>query len=300
MSAIWASDGGRQVVRDCYAEILRAWPVQSEQRHVSTCEGETFVVECGCASGPAVILLQGSGANTAMWLPDISAWATRCHVYAVDVIGEPGLSAPSRPPLTSDSYARWLDDVMNGLNLMEASLVGVSLGGWIALDYGTRRPTRVKKLVVISPAGIGRGRVGVILKVLALTLLGRWGRRKAMRMILGPMAGSPTPMDYQIGALAGLIGKHFRKRSARIPLFGDDALRGLTMPVLAVVGAKDALLDSRGTKRRLEKLVPTTVVRWLPEAGHYVRGQAASVVAFICEGHTSLAADHSRRDDGPS
>ena len=78
-----------------------------------TRHGETFVVVCGPPSAPPMLLLHGSGANAAMWLAEIESWAARFRIYAVDVIGEPGFSAPSRPSLASDAYALWMDDVLD-------------------------------------------------------------------------------------------------------------------------------------------------------------------------------------------
>ncbi len=45
---------------------------------------------------------------------------------------------------------------MQALGLARASLVGISLGGWLAFDYATRRPERVDAVVAMCPAGIGR------------------------------------------------------------------------------------------------------------------------------------------------
>ena len=114
-----------------------------------------------------------------MWMGDVAAWAAHFRVYAVDMIGEPGLSAPSRPPLASDAYALWLDDVMQALALTRASIVGVSLGGWLALDYATRRPARVEKVVLLCPGGVGHQKMSTVFKAGVLLMLGAWGRRKA-------------------------------------------------------------------------------------------------------------------------
>ena len=130
-------------------------------------------------------MLQGSGANAAMWLPDIETFAQRLRVHAVDVIGEPGGSAPSRPRLGSVAYAEWLDDVLDGLNLDSAALVGVSLGGALALDYAARRPQRVDRLVLLAPSGIGRQRNGFLVKAILLQLLGDRGRRRLLSSALG-------------------------------------------------------------------------------------------------------------------
>jgi hypothetical protein len=62
---------------------------------------------------------------------DVAFRAQRFRVNAIDVIGKPGLSAPSRPQLNSDACSLWLTDVMKGFSLDRAAFVGVSLGvGW--------------------------------------------------------------------------------------------------------------------------------------------------------------------------
>ena len=55
----------------------------------------------------------------------------------------------------------------------------------------------------------------------------------------------------------------------------------VAMPVLAIVGGKDELLDSAETKRRLEHHVSHAEVRYLPEAGHVLRSQTAPILEFL-------------------
>ena len=141
---IYRSAAGAHAVKQRYRQLLDQWPIPSEFVRVPTREGETFVVACGPKDAPPVLALQGSGGNAAMWLPEIAELAQHLRVYAVDVIGEPGLSAPSRPSFASEAYALWLDDVLRGLALTRVALLGVSMGGWLALDYATRRPQRVQ------------------------------------------------------------------------------------------------------------------------------------------------------------
>jgi len=281
MSAIYKSADGARVVRERYLELLGRWPVDNQHLRVPTRQGETFVVACGPESAPPLILFQGSGGNAAMWMRDVAAWAAHFRVYAVDMIGEPGLSAPSRPPLASEAYALWLDDVMNALSIMRASIIGVSLGGWLALDYATRRPDRVEGLVLLSPAGIGKERVSFLFKALPLLMLGRWGRRKAMKMAVGPGPAVREPGDGEMARFVSLIFKHFRPRIGKKPVFDDDALKRLTMPVLLIVGGRDAMLDSLETRRRLERALPHASVCFLPETGHFIRDQTARILGFL-------------------
>jgi pimeloyl-ACP methyl ester carboxylesterase len=78
-----------------------------------------------------------------------------------------------------------------------------------------------------------------------------------------------------------LIHRHFRPRMVKMPVFSDSAVRNLSMPVLAIVGGRDVLLDSAQTKRRLEQLAPSARVVYLPEAGHLIHGQTARILEFL-------------------
>lgn len=281
MTAIWDSPAGQRAVEDRYRAFLGRWPVPSQQLRVPTREGETFIVACGPPEAPPVVLLHGAGANTVMWMGDAAAWSSVRRVYAVDVIGEPGLSAPSRPPLTSGAYADWLDDVLDGLGVNRAALVGVSLGGWLALDYAIRRPARVERLAVLAPGGVGRQKYGPVAAALVLMPLGDRGRRLALRLALGPVPVVETPAARAFADYALLIQQHYRPRRDRLPVFTDDQLRNLTMPLLAIAGARDGLLDSRQTSRRLRRLLPQAAVTLLPDSGHLLLGQTRRIQEFL-------------------
>ena len=103
MGGIYKTEAGRQAVESFYRKAIDRWPVAHKQVIVPTRHGDTFVIASGPATAPPLILRHGSGSNAAVWIRDVAQWATRYRVYAVDIIGEPGLSAPSRPPLRSDA-----------------------------------------------------------------------------------------------------------------------------------------------------------------------------------------------------
>jgi pimeloyl-ACP methyl ester carboxylesterase len=292
MRSIYKSAEGERAVRERYLEILKRWPVPNQQLRVPTREGETFIVVCGDESAPLLLLFHGSRANSAMWMGDVRAWAEHFRIYAVDLIGDAGLSAPSRPPLGSEAHALWLDDVMQALSLTQASLVGVSFGGWLALDYATRRPQRVESLVVLCPGGVGRQKLSIVFKTIPLRMLGAWGTRKAGELVLGRAPGNPSPAVNYFMQFMSLIHKNFRPRMVKMPVFSDDALKLLSMPVLAILGGQDVLLDSAETKRRLEQNVARAEIRYFPEAGHFIPGQTAPILRFLTVAAPSHARQH--------
>lgn len=281
MTAIWKTPEGAAAVRERYRAFLAHWPVPSEQLTLPTRHGDTFVVASGPKDAPPVVLLHGSASNSAMWLGDAAPWAQRFRLYAVDVIGEPGLSADDRPSLASGAYPEWLDDVFAGLGIGRAALVGVSLGGWLALDYASRRPERVSALVLLCPGGVGRHR-NVLLWAAPLLLLGPRGRRLVTQRIAGPRPVGPvSPAAEAFGAFMQMIFANFRPRTERLPRFSDAALARLSMPTLCILGAKDAMIDSAGARDRLTRHAPRAEIRWLPEAGHFLPGQSGPVAAFL-------------------
>jgi pimeloyl-ACP methyl ester carboxylesterase len=281
VAEIWKTEAGGEAVRQRYAAFLAHWPVPNEQRRVATSHGETFVVACGPPGAPPVMLLHGSTANSASWMGDVAVWAQRFRVFAVDMIGEPGFSAPARPPLSSHVYAGWLGEVMDGLGVQRAALVGISLGGWLALEFATRHPGRVSALVLLCPGGVGKFK-NVLLWAAPLLLLGSWGRRQIGARIRGPgPVGELSPAAKAFGDFMELIFANYRPRTERLPPFDDPALQRLGMPVLTILGAKDVFIDSAGTRARIAANAPHAEIVWLPEGGHLLIGHTATIDGFL-------------------
>jgi pimeloyl-ACP methyl ester carboxylesterase len=278
MPGIWKSEAGKAAVLERYRALIAQWPGGAEEIRIPTREGETFVMASGPRDAPPLLLLHGSGSNTAMWMGDAPVFATGFRVYAVDMIGEPGFSAPSRPPLEGEGHALWLDDVLAGLGVERASIVGLSLGGWLALDYAIRRPGKVERLVLVTPGGIGRN-VNILAWALPLLLLGPFGRRRLIARIVGPV--EKTPEFYIFSEFMAIIFKSFRTRMEPLPIASDDALSGLDIPILGVLGGRDELIDSEGVRRRLQTLAPRAEVLWLPDAGHVIPGHAEPILEFL-------------------
>lgn len=278
MASIYKSEAGGRALAQRYHELLTLWPVPNQQLHLATSQGATFVIASGDKAAPPLVLLHGAGSNALSWLRDVAAWAKHFRVYAVDVIGEPGLSAQSRPPLASDAYALWIGEILNALSLTQADIVGMSLGGWLALDFATRNPSRAGKLVLLCPGGVGRQKTGFLAQAMFLMLFGEWGRKKALSLALGATRENANP---QAEAYMLSIFREFRPRRDVLPIFSDERLKQLTMPVLLIVGGRDAMLDSRATAARMRRTLPNLTVHELPETGHLITGQTEAISAFL-------------------
>lgn len=279
MKGIYKSEAGAATIQDRYREVLRAWPVPSVQRRVPTREGDTFVVASGPVDAPPLVLLHGSGGNSGTWRADIASWAAHFRTYAVDMVGEPGGSARSRPVLGTEAVALWLDDVLDGLGLAAVSLAGMSLGGWTATDYAIRRPERVTRLALLCPGGIGKPKYGWLLKELLPRLLGRHDARRSAGTVTGLTAPEFAPILDDVA----LTFEHFNPRREKLPRFTDAQLQHLTMPLLVIVGEDDVMVDSADTARRVRANIPAAQVNLIPGMGHAVIGQTDPILKFLLD-----------------
>lgn len=276
MKSIYKTEAGADAVQRRYREVLDGWPLPAEYHRIPTPAGETLVVSSGPIGAPPLVLLHGSGANASTWVGDISTWAIEFRVHAVDMLGEPGGSAEVRLPLDSDDIAAWLDSVLDALGIDDAAFVGMSLGGWTALDYTIRRPTRVSRLTLLCPGGIGRQTMGWLPKAVLFGALGKRGRRRTARLVTGlDTAETETILDD-----VTLTFSNFNPRTEPLPIFSDGDLRGISIPVQVIVGSRDVMMDSAETVRRVEKLIPTASVTILSGIGHAILGQTDAVMAF--------------------
>src|SRR4051794_32775668 len=85
-----------------------------------------------------------------MWAPLIGELAG-LSIYAVDSIGESGLSVQTAAMPSRDSVVAWLESVLDVLALDRTHLCSESYGGWIAINAAMRRPQRVATLTLLEP-----------------------------------------------------------------------------------------------------------------------------------------------------
>jgi len=121
-------------------------------------------------SGPAAILIHGIGASSDIWMYNIESLSKKLRVFVPDLPGF-GLSSPPDLPFSLLTYAHFLEDFMNTLNIEKADIVGQSLGGGIAIQFAQRYPEKVERLVLVGSAGLGKEVIWTF-KAMSLPVIG--------------------------------------------------------------------------------------------------------------------------------
>jgi pimeloyl-ACP methyl ester carboxylesterase len=109
-------------------------------------------------NGPVVVLLHGLGSRKEDWLPVIEPLAQKYRLLVPDQIGF-GRSDKPLLDYSIQTYVDFLNEYLRQLRVEKASLVGESLGGWIAGMYAEELSSGshlipVEKLVLVDAAGL--------------------------------------------------------------------------------------------------------------------------------------------------
>jgi pimeloyl-ACP methyl ester carboxylesterase len=259
-----------------YDAVLADWPVAYEERDVPTRLGPTHVIASGPADEPPLILLPSFAASATVWRPNVEALSRRYRTYAIDVIGQPGKSHARRMIADRQDYADWLAEVLDGLGVRRASIVGCSFGGFLALSQASLTPERVGKVVLISPAGTfvalsWKFFYAMRIRGPVLRLLRRLtGSKRAPS--LADLRGDRVPLDPRDAKWRALMGVTMAEAPkvsiTNASVFSRAELRAIRAPTLLLIGEKETLYEPAPTLKLAMKRMPGLTGAVVPGADH--------------------------------
>ncbi|PYJ75489.1 MAG: hypothetical protein DME69_14950 [Verrucomicrobia bacterium] len=171
----------------CPAQEAKEAPPKTD-KFVTVYGAKIHYVEAG--SGAPLILIHGLADNVAVWDSVIPSLAAKFRVIAFDQIG----FGHSDKPLLNyrvSTFVDFLDGLMTELKIERASLVGNSLGGWVAAAFALTHPERVERLVLSDAAGYAA--LAKTMDPRALRAL-RLASHEDIRY-LGPLGADIEPME---------------------------------------------------------------------------------------------------------
>jgi 3-oxoadipate enol-lactonase len=218
------------------------------------------------------VLLHGLGSSSRDWTAQLATLAERHPVLAIDLRGH-GRSPSGRGRLTIAAMADDVARTLDSRGITSAHVVGLSLGGCVALALAAREPTRVRSLVLVNafakfrPHGLrgllrGAERIGLLCVA-------------PMRMVAAHVARDLFPRPEQRAAY--LVAVDSLGRTARrvyleciLALLAFDSRSGLTSitcPTLVVAGERDRTV-ARSAALALARAIPGARLHVVADSGH--------------------------------
>ena len=236
--------------------------------------GPQTVFEGG--GGPVLVLLHGAGDQAATWSPVVDKLLPGRRLIVPDLAGH-GASGPATGPISVEALLSGLSAVLDASAPKEkVTIVGNSLGAWLACLWAKEHPERVERLVLVNGGPLKHATEG-------LTLLpkDRAEARKAVDALRDP--GSIRVPDFVLDDVVRQAAKGPLARLAATSgemdrYVFDGRLGELDVPVEIVWGASDRMLPVSYAEEMRAGLRRARLTE-LPRCGHVPQQECPSAFA---------------------
>jgi pimeloyl-ACP methyl ester carboxylesterase len=217
--------------------------------------GDAQVLDSGPRGAPAIVLLHCYTCSINWWQRLIPRIDHDHRVIAIDLLGHGGSEKP-RNGYSMPDQAQLVAQALDKLGVDRAVVVGHSLGGAVATALAEQSPQLVSGLVIVDTEPDGSyGSLDLIARAEYVPLLGEalwriktgWAIRKGLGQAFAP--GSDVPDQFVDDLKRMTYSSYDKSHSGFDSYVGDSPLdariRRLGLPLLAIFGAKDQIVDPR-------------------------------------------------------
>ncbi len=238
---------------------------------LTTRAGTVGLEEAG--TGVPLLLLHGFPHDRTLWSAQLAAPADGARLIAVDLPGFGESESAAVPSL--DAWADWIVAVLDALEIEQAVVGGLSMGGYLAFALWRRHPTRVKGLILADtqPGADSeetrRKRVAMQAMVLAS------GVGKVAEAMLPGMIGKTTheTRPQAVAYLDAMMRRasvgaiHDALDALRTRADSTPTLATITVPTLILCGDEDTLTPLKESEA-MHAAIADSQLAVIPGAGH--------------------------------
>ncbi|WP_105373331.1 alpha/beta fold hydrolase [Neorhizobium huautlense] len=237
--------------------------------HTETIEiGDTIVQVSG--AGAPLVFVHGFTTTAEFWREQVETFSSRHQVVRINLPGHGVSPRPAGRSYTIEAFANDVLEVFRKLDIRQAVLVGLSMGGTIAQSFTLAHPERVQALVLVgaTPHGLGEDvNVDNVLKA-----IDELGVVQASQNVIDRSFGSAASEDLlQFARQEVAQTPDFVAREAIASLNASDSrsrLADIRVPTLVVVGNED-IITPPAESVILADGIPDSRLEVIEDAGHF-------------------------------
>jgi len=306
---LYRSEEGYEKIMGWYDSVVAKIEVPVQSHYVQTRFGKTHMLAAGPMDAEPLLLIPGAAGSAPLFRRAIPHLSKNFRVYALDMVGGPGRSAPNPLSYSDSSYVHWLCDVLDGLHLHSAHIAGQSAGGGIAMKFGVEQPARTRTVIMFGPTGLARARLPVkiwVTKVMTKRSANALEEDLTAKSIRPERTGeSFGTYDRELARSMALCTKHFRLDRS-LGIFNEerqriDIMKGLgvlkklflaepkrwqaslKVPALLIFGEHELSVNPYKICKKAEKVIPGIETAVIKHAGHGAIFDQPEKVAHMME-----------------
>ncbi|MEM8969803.1 MAG: alpha/beta hydrolase [Bacteroidota bacterium] len=273
MSTLFDSPEARSIVEALYYQKLDGLNLSYERVKVETSFGDTHVILTGEKDNPPLVLLHGANGCAPIALEALKGLERTFRIYAIDIIGQPNLSASARLAMKDHAYGQWMYELLSRFGIRDAALVGISMGGFISWKTLVYDKKRIAQAYLIVPAGIVNGNsLTALWKVFLPIKLYQWRKKQSyVRDFLRELFTEED--DFALEFLSQVL-LHVDQDFSPIPLISQQEAQQITTPLYIIGANQDILFPGEKMLRRAHQLFPSLKNTILLENSRHVPSAA--------------------------
>lgn len=248
---------------------MKSEPMSNHQSH----QHKAVDLAYGAAGhGPPLVLLHGLGSSRNDWLLQLPPFIARYRTIALDLRGHGGSPKPPGP-YHLEQFAADVALLLRRLDAQPAHVVGISLGGAVALQLALDFPEMVRSLVLVNTAArfvsdSWQQRVMGVRRVAGVYLLGMDRVAEGVALRLFPKPEQTSLRQETIERLRNNDVAAYRATLWAIARFDVRARLGeIACPTLIVAGDADSTVPL-ASKRLLAERIPHSRLEIIADSGH--------------------------------
>lgn len=241
--------------------------------------------------GDVLLLIHAFPLNSTMWDAQINAFAARARVIAPDLPGF-GQSILGSGDKSLDRYADTLAALLDHLGVARATVVGLSMGGYVAFALLRRHAERVAGLVLADTKAGADSEEAMAKRAENAQIVLEHGQDALAKWVL-PTLLSPDAPAETIEHVRGMVRANSREGIAaalRAMAARPDSASMLTsiqVPTAVIVGERDTVTPP-DEARKLNQGIGGSTLTVIPGAGHLSNIEQpaafnAAVAAFLAK-----------------
>lgn len=280
MTKLFSSEAAKKEILDLYFDKLEELDISYEVHTIETSFEDTNILITGNQEGPPLVLLHGANGCAPIAIEALIGLMDDFRIYAIDIIGQPNVSAETRPDMRTDAYGQWIQEILSRLYIHQVTLVGISFGGFVSWKTLLFDERRIAKAFLIVPAGIVNGNPLTALWNVFLPMK-RYMKTRKPKYVHHFLRALFTQEDAFAIRFLSKVFLHFEMDFSPIPLISPKEAGRIKTPLYLAGAEHDLLFPGKKMLRRAQKIFPSLQEVIFLEGSKHVPDEAGN--EKLCE-----------------
>ncbi len=256
MSSLYKTKQGKIDVLNLYDQKLNELNIAYKYKSLNTSFGQTNLIITGEPTNPPILIIHGANGCAPIALETYPNLIEKFSVFAIDVLAQPNKSAETRLSMKDESYGKWINEIIEALNIYNVTMAGFSFGGLVILKTLEFNETKIKEVFLSAPAYIVNGNpLKALFKV--FIPMKRFMKTKKLKYVEKFLSEVFTERDPFAIKYLSKVFLEFKMDFTPLPIISSKKASIIQTPITIFGAENDILFPGKKMIKRARKIFPS-------------------------------------------